>query len=772
MQVIDQPIVDILSSSTDYLDILIRFPANPIFESGYSAVFNENIYNHPADAGVPDLPVLIREIEFPFGSDYSVEILDSKSTSGILGENGLPTSIPDRAPEVEKCDPVDDNCEIIKQDIIETPESTPTETPVVIPTETPESSPTGTPEATPTETPESSPTGTPEATPTGTPEATLTGTPEATPTGTPDTTPTATLEESTIVSIEDFFPASPVQLINTYVVRGHQVGQLQFWPVQYSPTNQTVLIYQELTLRINIHQADMRVATNNSAAYSSSAFESLLSSQIINYNQGIQVNGSRSTSIEPMIIIAPDAFISGLTTLVNLKQSQGHPVTLVGLSTTGSTPQAIKSYIQSAYTSWSTPPSYVLLVGDVNNGSLSMPAFIGSSSQTVTDLYYGTVDGSDWIPDIFVGRLPARNTTQLNTMINNLVAYNNLTGTEEWIKKAAFLASNDSTYWQVAEDTQDYVIQNRTLPKGYTGSFPSSPQAGGDKLYAHTYSAGNSQVVNAINNRRSLISYSGHGSRTSWGGPSYSQTNIRNISSTGTFSVVTSFACITGDYNITESFSETWMLQPNKGAVTFIGSSSNSYWGPDDILERAMMNSLYNGTPSANIVSSFRFAGLMAVHAARPGTGTAQSRYYWESYNLLGDPSLAMVIDAPVLPDYLPQLNTSSVSIGQAPGQDTNIRLVLTNAGSMTDSYSVDLTSDSWVVSMQTRALKESLAPGESTIVEITISIPADAPYGQTEQFVLSVTSVNDPDSPPAKDTTTIRLMSAILSFIPIVSNP
>ena len=729
----DQPTIDVLNSTSDYIDVIVRFPATPIYQSNSETVFDLNMYNRPADEGVPDLPVLRKDIELPLGSDYSIEILESTYSTGTLGENGLPVVIPNRPAETEKCDPLDEDCEILNEDETTDPieeDQLPSDTDEIIP---------------PEETDEIVP-------------------PEETDEIIPP-------EETTTTQSDDLFPATPAQLINTYIVRGHQVGQFQFWPVQYSPANQTVVIYQALTLRITWNQVESRSTVTNSAAYSSYVFENLLADHIVNYSQEIQIETTRDKANDAVLIIAPDAFLSTLSSLVSLKESQGHPVSLVGLSTTGTTPESIKSYVYNAYHYSTQPPTYLLLIGDVNNGSNTMPAFTGLSSGTVTDLYYGTVDGSDWIPDIFVGRLPARNTTQLNTMINNLVAYNNLTGAEEWVKKAALLASNDSNYWQIAEATQNYVINNRTLPAGYTGTFPSSAQAGGDKLYAQSYSAGNSNVINAINNRRSLISYTGHGSRTSWGGPGFYQSNIRNISHTGTFSVVTSFACLTGDFNATESFGETWMLQPNKGAVAFIGASSSSYWGPDDTLERAMMDSLYSGANSANIVSSFRFAGLMAVEATRPGTGVAQSRYYWEIYNLLGDPALAMLIKPNnTNPDYYPQLSTSAISVGQTPGKDAVIRLELTNSGLKADSYELDSSTNGWTASMQSKQTI-TMEPGETVTLEILISIPADAEYGQKQDFILLVTSIDDLESPAAKDSTTIELMAAILIFIPIVNN-
>ena len=600
-QVSGQPGVEILSSTTEAIDLIVRFSANPLISNNPeipdSPVFDETLYDHPADAGVPDLPVLNEEIEVPTNEGLALEIFDSVSYTAALGDEGLPSSIPTRADDVEKCA----ENEVCSLD-----------------------------------------------------------------------------QPSGVNQTDGVFPSSVAQMVNTYVVRGHQVAQFQFWPVQYDITSGTVEIFEEITLRITFTGGDTRAFTENQAAYASPAFEDLLSSSILNYSEPVKVESDRAIGGEGYLIIAPDAFIASLSSLVELKEYQGFSVTVAGLSATGTTPESIKAYIQNAYDNWSVPPTYVLLIGDVDNGSNTMPAFTGTSSNSATDLYYGTVDGSDWVPDIFVGRLPARSTAQLATMINNLAAYNNLTGSESWVKKAAFLATSDSTYWDFAEATQNYVISTHTQPRGYTGTFPSNPQAGGDKLFATTYGAGTSNVTSSVNNSRALVSYTGHGSTVSWGGPSFSQTNIRSITSTGAFSVVTSFACLTGNFAITESFGETWMLQSNKGAIAFIGASASTYWTPDDMMERAMMDSLYSGAESANVVGSFTYAGLMTIEARRPGTGTAQSLYYWEAYNILGDPSLEMLM-GPKSSDFTLSAEPSTLTVCQSGNNATTIGVGQTN---------------------------------------------------------------------------------------------
>jgi hypothetical protein len=771
------PTVSILNTTSTTVELSVHFPDQPLIIGDKGKVFNESIYSHPSDVGVPDLPVIRTNIELPIADEYSVEVINSQSYMGTLGEDGLPKSIPDRQPEVEKCEAGQECDDPTQEETSQELTGTPTETLTEEPTEEPTQEPTETFTQTPTEEPTEESTETPTQTPTQTSTATLTVEPTEEPTETFTPTPTEELtatptEEPTqeeSFDSENAFPNSPVQMLNTYTLRGQSFTQFQFWPVQYNPADQTVQIYQSMTIRITFQEQTLRMSSTSSTAKSSDTFEDIYSDQTLNNESELQSDSTRDAkSGEVMLIIAPDAFLSTLSTLVNLKEEQGFSTTLVGLSTTGTTTTGIKNYIQNAYNTWSPAPTYVLLVGDVNNGSLSMPAFTGQSSGTVTDLYYGTVDGSDWIPDVFVGRLPARNTTQLNTMINNLIAYHNLTGAESWVKKASFLASSDSNYWDFAEATQNYVINTHTAPEGYTGTFPNSPQSGGDKLYAVTYSAGNSQVVNAINNKRALISYTGHGSRSSWGGPYYNQSNIRDISNSNVFSVVTSFACVTGDFSTTESFGETWLLQSGKGAVAFIGASSSSFWGPDDTLERAMMDALYSGADSANLVSSFRYAGLMAIEAERPGTGTAQSRYYWEIYNLLGDPSLEMLIEPKPIANYKPVLSSSSVSVSQAPGSVVTVTLQLTNAGALTDTYDVNLSPESGSASVRTSKSVE-LASGESTTIEVTFTIPEDAEFGQVEQYELIATSQNDKE---AEDRSTIELKAAMLSFVPLLIQP
>jgi len=447
------------------------------------------------------------------------------------------------------------------------------------------------------------------------------------------------------------YPATPAALGETYVVRGHRVQPVEVWPVAYDPSAGTVRLYASVTFRLVLSGSDIASTQALAERYASPAFEARLSQQILNYNQSRPaVQFVPNTPVGYLIVVA-DAYYDAMAPFVSLKQNRGFEVTMTKMSQIpgGESNTDIKAYIQNAYDTWPTPPSYVLLVGDTN----TVPTWTGPTIGTSTDLYYGTMDGqNDWHPDMGRGRFPVRSTVQTTNMVDKYLAYAGLSGQEPWVKKAAFPATCDN--YAVAEGTHNYVINNYTLPNGYTGIFPNNPQPGGDKLYCVTYGATHQDLVNAFNDGRWAIIYSGHGSYSGWE-MSFVPSDIVNLTSFGTFPFVASHACLSGDFGQTEVFGETWVLQQNKGALVYWGSSTYSYWDEDDVLERGMFDSLYApGLPHAN-VTQMTDDGLARVEEAYPSS----ARYYRETYNVLGDPAVKIFLE--------PEEPTFSLSVD--PGQ-------------------------------------------------------------------------------------------------------
>ncbi len=225
-------------------------------------------------------------------------------------------------------------------------------------------------------------------------------------------------------------------------------------------------------------------------------------------------------------------------------------------------------------------------------------------------------------------------------MVNKAIAYQSVTGSEAWVKKAAFIGTSDTTWYPVAESTHNYVIDSYTAPLGYTGIFPANPQPGGDKLYAITYSALPTHVITSIDDGRSMVVYSGHGNTTSWAGPAITQANVRSLLADDIYPYVAGHACLTGKWDVEESFAETWVIQPDQGALVYFGASNNTYWNEDDVLERSIFDNLYGESqPSVGAMTQY---GLMEVNSKYPDRGL----YYRIIYHVFGDPSVKLVLGA------------------------------------------------------------------------------------------------------------------------------
>ncbi len=118
---------------------------------------------------------------------------------------------------------------------------------------------------------------------------------------------------------------------------------------------------------------------------------------------------------------------------------------------------------------------------------------------------------------------------------------------------------------------------------------------------------------------------------------------------------------------------------------------------------------------------------------------------------------------------FMPAVSPANLWIGQEPGQTTSIQLKLTNAGLNPDIYDIALQSEKWQSDLTT---KESipLNPGESIFLEIVVEIPANTAYGEMDHISLSITSLNDPASPPASFTAVINIMAAVQHYLPMMT--
>ena len=509
-----------------------------------------------------------------------------------------------------------------------------------------------------------------------------------------------------------FYPAESLAIVDDYIMRGHRIVVVEVRPVRYNAVLGELEVASEMNFRLKMSGSDIALTNSEADRLNSAPFNRLLQTNVLNYNQGRPV--AIPNSPERYLIITADIFESGLSDLVALKTSQGFSVGVVNLTTVGgNTTTAIKNYIKAQYQG-ANPPDYVLLVGDYYPGNAAdlTNYVMRTASGYRTDLQYFTMDNeTEYVPDIFYGRFPVRTVANLSDMISKLLAYNAVAGDEAWVKKIEYLASNDGGYYQVAERTHNYVIEHYTLPLGYTGIFPNNPQPGGDKVYAITYSGTGANAVASMNDNRVMLIYSGHGATTFWDAPRVTQSDIRNMTGVA-IPYVASHACITADFNTGESFSDTWVIEPTNGALTFFGSSDSTYWTEDEVIEKAIFDHLYADTTLDTVptVAEMTQYGLQAVD----NTSTSLDNYYRETYHIFGDPSLEIVMK-PKYPDF--RINADPTTIKTCNNGTNQAALNLTSVNGYSSPVSLSASS---VAGFTTTFGANPVTPPGSTTATIT----------------------------------------------------
>jgi hypothetical protein len=497
------------------------------------------------------------------------------------------------------------------------------------------------------------------------------------------------------------------------IARGQRLLMLEVRPIAYHPEARTLTFWPDLRVQVQFTGGDPLPTDMGTLPG--------IRSQVL--NPELLAPDITDGSGNYLIIVA-DAYEAAIASFAAAKASQGFTVTTHTVS--GASNTDIKAYIQGLWGGASSP-DYVLLVGDTD----TVPNWIGGGTGTPnTDLPYACMDGGDdWYPDLAIGRFPVRNTDQLAAIVDKTLYYENGVYDDPLYKmRAVFMASTDN--YTVSEGTHNWVIDNYMDPNGYTS----------DKLYTYTYNATTQDVHDSFNDGRFFGVYSGHGGSTSWAdGPPFSQTDVNNLMNLNEYPVVFSFACVTGSYHLTECFTETWIRAEDKGAVGIYGSSVNSYWTEDDVLEKRLFDSIFDEDDDVPPRLGPVWNDTLMRYLAQMGSGGTTRRYF-EMYNLMGDPALLYFgTEAPPTGLRVSPFG-GLVSEGDEGGPFTPDSIVYTleNLDATSLDYSVN-NAMSWVSLSDTGG---TLAGGATT--DVTVSINADANTLPVGTYSDSVNFINE----------------------------
>jgi hypothetical protein len=441
----------------------------------------------------------------------------------------------------------------------------------------------------------------------------------------------------------EVYPGRAAELGSPAIFRDFRIARAVAYPVQYIAATKELRVASSLTIRIRYGPGDGENPKLSVRKPIAPSYAALYRSTIFNYQTALErdYNGMESGR-DVMLCFVPDAFYNSLLPFVAWRNKTGTQVIVTKFSEIGANstnPDIIKNYIAQVFHAWQYPPTYILLAGGY--GYVPIKQFVAVDGYTlVYDDYYVEIDGNDFIPEIMIGRFTHKTDGVEQIIVNKIVGYERTpyTANTAWFKKAAVVA--DKEYPSDAI-TKRFTRDRMMLDGGFTKV---------DTFMSRTpcYS-GLTDLLSVLNEGRSFLNYRGQAWYTGWNNGCYdfSTSNISSLNNGRMLTFVTNVGCGAGAFNQNSNFGEAYLevgtTSAPRGAVTFIGPSSNTHTAYNNVLDVGMYAGLFQEgleTPGQAITR-----GRMQLFSTFGNT--YWSAYMTRIYNILGDPSVHVWKDVP-----------------------------------------------------------------------------------------------------------------------------
>ncbi|MDD3875730.1 MAG: C25 family cysteine peptidase [Bacteroidales bacterium] len=465
-------------------------------------------------------------------------------------------------------------------------------------------------------------------------------------------------KNNTIYTTDAFFELPLVSFDTLGIMRSSRIGRLNIAPVKYNPITKILKIVSEIEFEIEFLNADF-ASSENLKARTYSPFYQNAYANFINHDV-FQTKSNLTQYPVKLVIVADPMFQSALQPFIQWKIKKGFTVieAYTNNPAVGNTTTSIKSYLQSLYNA-ATPIdpafSFVLFVGDVDQ----IPAFSGNNGSHITDLYYCEYT-SDIFPEAYYGRFSANNLSELQPQIDKTLYYEtNLMTSTAFLGEAILVAGEDATYAP--------IHGNGHLNYGTSQYFNASNNIAPHVFQYPASASSATQIKQDFSDGVGFVNYTAHCGSNGWGGPSFTTSDVPNLTNAGKYPVMIGNCCSSSEFGTYNCFAEAVLRAPEKGAIGYIGGSNSTYWDEDYWFGVGYKNIVLNPSYSASNLGAFdrvfhshgepfnewfttqaqiNVAGNLAVTQS----ASSMINYYWEIYHLMGDPSLTPhLFDPPAL---------------------------------------------------------------------------------------------------------------------------
>ncbi|MFC1479201.1 C25 family cysteine peptidase, partial [Planctomycetota bacterium] len=369
------------------------------------------------------------------------------------------------------------------------------------------------------------------------------------------------------------------------------------------------------------------------------------------------------TSHADMLIISYPDFLADIEPLAERRRSQGLSVRSVSIqdvydefSDGEPEPKAIQDFVKYTFENWKgSAPQYLILVGDATSDPLDrqgsgvinyIPTYLAYTEylgETASDLYFACVAGDDYLPDLMVGRIPARSGADTAGYVQKVLAYEDQPYGGDWESKFILAADNETS-----------PSENVFMPYSETLAVHASSQIERLKIYLDLYgdpADAHTDLITGLATGAALATYVGHSGFNVWADevPSLLTTpDVDSLTNGTELPFVASFVCLDGFFILSDAtyscLGERFILNPAGGAI--------AAWSPSSITAAHDKKVIGDTFTRAIFVHDARTPAQAILPALEAGwaQGLNDIEDVLRTYILFGDPSINIRIATPVKP--------------------------------------------------------------------------------------------------------------------------
>ena len=339
------------------------------------------------------------------------------------------------------------------------------------------------------------------------------------------------------------------------------------------------------------------------------------------------------------ILVAPRDFMDAAQPLLDRRQGQGLSTAAVAFEEIAETfghgqpsPEAIRDFLSFAFHSWARPaPRYVLLLGDATfdprrfqaaSWASPLPALWTKTSYltTASDPALASVNGTDLLPDLAIGRLPAQTPAEAETLVQKILA---------WEDSGQSLDGNAVLVADNPDEAGDFEADVEDIRASFLATRPTQVL----KL-RELGSSLRPAVKDAFDQGSSLMSYVGHGGAALWASENvWNSWDVPSLLAQSRQPLLLTLNCLNGYFvaNNHDALAEALLKAPGRGAIAAVSPSGLSLDGPAHLYHRALVAEITSGHHQ-------RLGdALLAAQKAYAQTGFMPELL--AIYHLIGDPA-------------------------------------------------------------------------------------------------------------------------------------